>query len=183
MADKKRSHSKVAKLPEEIRAAVDRKIMAGVEYQEIADYINAMGTEVSRSSVNRYGQRFMDKMERLRMAREQARIVVETAKDGPALEMVEAANQMAVQVILERLIDMGDIKEAKSTEVLKALALLERSAVQREKLMLEYNRALTAATKQIKDGLQKELGKQPELLTKLLSMVDTVLEEVKQAQK
>ena len=65
----KRSHSKVAKLPEEIRAAVDRKIMEGVEYQEIADYINSMGTSVSRSSVNRYGQKFMAKMERLRLAR------------------------------------------------------------------------------------------------------------------
>ena len=49
----KRGHSKVSKLPDEIRAAVDRQIMAGVEYQEIADYINAMGTQVSRSSVNR----------------------------------------------------------------------------------------------------------------------------------
>lgn len=176
----KRSHSKVAKLPDEIRAAVDRKIMAGVEYQEIADYINAMGTNISRSSVNRYGQKFMDKMERLRLAREQAKIVVETAKDGPALEMVEAANQMAVQVILERLIDMGDIKEAKSTEVLKALALLERSATQREKLMLDYNRAFDAAAKQIKDGLQKELERQPELLGKLLTMVDAVLDDVKQ---
>lgn len=145
----KRSHSKVAKLPDEIRAAVDRQIMAGVEYQKIADYINAMGTEVSRSSVNRYGQKFMSRMETLRLAREQAKIVVESAKDDPALEMVEAANQMAVQVILERLIDMEDIKEAKSTEVMKALALLERSATNRERLKLETKRKADEAVKTI----------------------------------
>lgn len=145
----KRSHSKVAKLPDEIRAAVDRQIMAGVEYQEIADYINTMGTQVSRSSVNRYGQKFMARMETLRLAREQAKIVVESAKDDPALEMVEAANQMAVQVILERLIDMEDIKEAKSTEVMKALALLERSATNRERLKLEAKRKADEAVKTI----------------------------------
>ena len=184
MSRVKRSHSKVAALPEEIRAAVDRKIMSGVEYQEIADYINAMGTQtVSRSSVNRYGQKFMAKMEKLHLAREQAKAVVDSAKDGPALEMVDAANQMAVQVILERLIDMDDIKTAKSTEVLKALALLERSAVQREKLMLAYNRALDQATKQIKTALQTELERQPDLMAKLLSMVDSVLEDVRTHQK
>jgi hypothetical protein len=148
----KRSHSKVAKLPEEIRAAVDRKIMEGVEYQEIADYINSMGTPVSRSSVNRYGQKFMAKMERLRLAREQAKIVVEGAKDGPALETVEAANQMAVQIILERLIEMDDIKEAKSTDVLKALALLERSATNRERLKLEAKRKADEAIKNIESA-------------------------------
>ena len=145
----KRSHSKVAKLPDEIRAAVDRQIMAGVEYQEIADFINTMGTQVSRSSVNRYGQKFMAKMERLRLAREQAKIIVESAKDGPALETVEAANQMAVQVIMERLIEMDDLKEAKSTEVIKALALLERSATNRERLKLETKRKADEAVKNI----------------------------------
>lgn len=148
----KRSHSKVAKLPDEIRTAVDRKIMEGVEYQEIADYINSMGTTVSRSSVNRYGQKFIAKMERLRLAREQAKIVVEGAKDGPALETVEAANQMAVQIILERLIEMDDIKEAKSTDVLKALALLERSATNRERLKLEAKRKADEAIKNIESA-------------------------------
>lgn len=149
---KNRGHSKVAKLPDEIRAAVDRKIMAGATYQEIVDYINNMGTAVSLSSVGRYGQKFMSKMENLRLAREQAKIVVESAKDGPALEMVEAANQMAVQVILERLFDMDDIKEAKSTEVMKALALLERSATNRERLKLDAKRKADEAIKNIESA-------------------------------
>ena len=148
----RRGHSKVSKLPDEIRAAVDRQIMAGVEYQDIADYINSMGTQVSRSSVNRYGQKFMVKMERLRLAREQAKIVVESAKDGPALETVEAANQMAVQVIMERLIEMDDLKGAKSTDVLKALALLERSATNRERLKLEAKRKAEEAVKSIENA-------------------------------
>ena len=94
----------------------------------------------------------MVKMERLRLAREQAKIVVESAKDGPALETVEAANQMAVQVIMERLIEMDDLKGAKSTDVLKALALLERSATNRERLKLEAKRKAEEAVKSIENA-------------------------------
>lgn len=146
---KNRSHSKVQQLPDELREAVDRHIMHGKTYQQIAQYLNKMGQDISISSVGRYGQRFMSKMEMLRLAREQAKIVVESAKDDPALEMVEAANQMAVQVILERLLDMQDIKDAKSTDVLKALSLLERSATARERLKIDAKQKADAAIKNI----------------------------------
>lgn len=149
MAKKNRSHSKVAELPEEIRAAVDRKILNGVTYREIVEYINGMGTPVSLASVGRYSQSFVSKMERLRLAREQAKIVVESAKDEPALEMVEATSLMAVQVIMERLIEMDDLKDAKSTEVIKALALLERSATNRERLKLDARRKADEVVKNI----------------------------------
>ena len=126
--------------------------MDGVTYREIVDYINSMGTPVSLASVGRYSQSFVSKMERLRLAREQAKIVVESAKDGPALEMVEATSQMAVQVIMERLIEMDDLKGAKSTDVLKALALLERSATNRERLKLEAKRKAEEAVKSIENA-------------------------------
>lgn len=176
---KKRSHSIITKLPDEIRQAIDRKILAGVEYQDIADWINSMGVDISRSSVNRYGQRFMSKMEKLRLAREQAKIVLENAKDSPALEGVEAASHMAVQVIMEKLLEMDDIKDAKSTDVFKALALLERSAVQREKLKFDFNNGVDAAVKQIKAALQLELHKQPELFKRLSMIVDAKADEAR----
>lgn len=167
-------------MPAELREAIDRKILAGMEYQEIAEYINTMGIPVSRSSVNRYGQRFLSKMEKLRLAREQAKIVLENAKDSPALEGVEAASHMAVQVIMEKLLEMDDIKDAKSVDVFKALALLERSAVQREKLKLDYNRGIKEACDKIKAALKEELGKQPDLVKRLSELVDAKAEEVKQ---
>ncbi len=179
----KRSHSKVAKLPEELRQAVDRLILDGKTYQEITDYINQMGEEVSRSSVNRYGQKFVARMEKLRIFQDQAKIIVEKTKDRPALETAEAANQMAIQTILEAVLDMDDLKEAKATELFKSLALLERSAVHREKLKLDATKALELAVKQIKDELQVELNKQPEILNKIVAIVDSTLNEVKERQK
>ena len=75
---------------------------------------------------------------------------------------------------------MDDLENAKSTEVLKALALLERSAVQREKLKFDFNRGVDAAEERILSRLQAELSKQPELLDKIAVAVAAAAKEVKQ---
>lgn len=157
--------------------------MDGKTYQEITDHINAMGADVSRSSVNRYGQKFVARMEKLRMFQDQARVIVENTKDRPALETAEAANQMAIQTILEAVLEMDDLKGAKATELFKSLALLERSAVQREKLKLDVTKSLELAVRQIKNELQAELIKQPEVLAKIVTIVDDTVNEIKEKQK
>lgn len=175
-----RKHSKISQLPEELRDVIHQYFSNGHTYEEIAGWIKSKGHEISRAAVGRYGKGFLAKMEKLRQARDQAKVIIGEARDGPALEMVEAANQMAVQVILERLIEMDDIKGAKSTEVLKALALLERSAVRREKLKFDYNKGVDVAAEKIKAGLREELTKQPDLLAKLSAIIDAKAEEVRQ---
>jgi hypothetical protein len=148
----KRGHSKVAQqLPKELREAVDKRILAGMTYQEIADYINGMGHEISRSSVNRYGKAFLSRMEKLKLFQEQAKSIVEQAGDRPALEVVEATSQMAVQAIMEHVMQMDGLKGAKATEIFKSLALLERSAVAREKLKADTRRKAAEAVKNIED--------------------------------
>ena len=148
MAKKNRSHSRVAELPDEVRAAVDRQIETGSTYKEIAEYINGMGTSVSLASVGRYGQKFVARMECMRLAREQARVVLENAKNDP-LATVGAANQLAAQILWERLIDTEDLKDATTTEVIKSLALLERSAINRERYQMEAKRKADEAVKTI----------------------------------
>lgn len=176
----RRSHPKIDDLPQELRQIIHKKITEGHTYRDIADWITKQGHDISKSAVGKYGKKFLSKLESLRIAREQAKTIVAGAKDGPALEMTEAANQMAVQIILEQLINMDDLKTAKSTEVLKALALLERSAVQREKLKFDFNRGVDAAEERILTRLQAELAKQPELLEKIAAAVAAAAKEVKQ---
>ena len=96
-----RSHSKISKLPASVREAVDKLILSGKTYDEIAEHLSHMGEDISRSSVGRYGQKFLAKMEKLQIFRDQARAVVDTAGDRPALEIAEAANQMALSAIME----------------------------------------------------------------------------------
>ncbi len=163
--ESKRSHSKITQLPKEIREAVDRKILDGCTYQEIAEHLNSLNHDISRSSVNRYGQKFIAKTEKLKLLQEQAKIIVEQSGDRPALEIVEATSQMALQVIMEHVIEMDSLKGAKATEVFKALALLERSSVQREKLKLDAKKKADEAVKNIESKAAKAYNLTPDAIS------------------
>ena len=177
----RRKHSKITSiLPPELVEAIHQRLVNGDTYQDIADWLNQKGHDVSRSSVGRYGKDFLARLERLKIVKEQAKTIVTENKDGPATEMAEAANQLAMQLIMENLLTVDDLKGAKITEVLKALALLERSGVQREKLKFDFNHGIDAAAEQIKAGLQNELNKQPELLSRLSAIIDAKADEARQ---
>lgn len=160
---RQRSHSKISQLPTELREAVDKLILSGRTYDEIVEYLAHMGEDVSRSSVGRYGQRFLAKMEKLQLFRDQARAVVDSAGDRPALEIAEAANQMALSTVMEYVMEMDSLKDAKSTDVIKALALLERSGVQREKLKLTIRKKAEEAVKSVEKRVA-DLAITPEVL-------------------
>lgn len=62
-----RSHSKISKLPAAVREAVDKLILGGKTYDEIAEYLQHMGEDISRASIGRYGQKFLTQMEKLQL--------------------------------------------------------------------------------------------------------------------
>jgi len=88
--------------------------------------------------------------------------------------MAEAANQLAIQLITEKLMEVENLDGAKITEIFKALALLERSATSREKLKFEFDKGLKAATNKVKEMLQKEIEGDPDLLARLIQHVDAI---------
>ena len=177
----RRKHSKITTiLPDALVQAINERLVAGETYESIAGYLRAQGHDISKSSVGRYGKDFLAKLERLRIVKEQARTIVNEGKDGPALEMTEAATQLALQLIMERLVTVENLDDAKSGEILKALALLERSAVQREKLKIDAGKLLDVAVERIKESLQAELEKNPEVLERLVTIVDAVATEAKE---
>lgn len=157
-----RSHSKISKLPASVREAVDKLILSGKTYDEIAEHLQHMGEDISRASVGRYGQRFLAQMEKLQLFRDQARVVVDSAGDRPALEIAEAANQMALSAVMEYIMEIDSLKGAKATEVIKALALLERSGVQRERLKLDAKKKAAEVIKKLEEGTPTMASVSPE---------------------
>lgn len=163
----RRKHSKIEReLPQELVEEINARLVEGHTYREIADWLRQMGHPVSKSSVGRYGKDFLARLERLRIVREQARAIVEDNADRPATELNEAASALASQLITEALLaanEAGNGLDKKVTEAIKALALLERSAVARERLKLEYRQKAETAVKQIEQTAQKK-GLDPETL-------------------
>jgi hypothetical protein len=91
--------------------------------------------------------------------------VVDSAGDRPALEIAEAANQMALSAVMEYIMEIDSLKGAKATEVIKALALLERSGIQRERLKLDARKKADEAIKKLEQGTPNMESLPPEQMT------------------
>lgn len=156
----RRKHFKIDELPEELVEALHQKLVDGWTYRDLADWLRSQGQPVSKSAVGRYGKDFLVRLEALKQAREKARAIVEANPDRPATEMVEAANQLAVQLILETLMKLDALDGEEVTGLLHALARLEQSGVQRERLKLEFRRRTEAVLNRVSDD--DLAGKSPE---------------------
>ncbi|MEG2344167.1 MAG: phage protein Gp27 family protein, partial [Acidaminococcaceae bacterium] len=150
MINKRRAHPKIAELPEELRKAVHQKITEGFTYQEISNWITSAGHPVSRSAVGSYGKKYLTKLEGIRLARDQAKTIVEEGSDKPATELIEATSSLAQQLIFEHLVKNEiDFNKVKADRLIQALSMLERSTVAREKLKLDSKHRADEAVKNI----------------------------------
>ena len=96
------------RLPRKLRDELARRFQAGETYDALVAWLAAEGHEVGRSSVHRWGSRFQRHLEKLRAWREAAQTVVADLAGKPATELNEAAEQTAVQMIFEALVDLQE---------------------------------------------------------------------------
>lgn len=172
--NQRRKHHKITTFPPEIVEAVNKQLVAGKTYAELADWLSKMGHHIGASSIHRYGSDFLSKLEKLKLIKDQAKAIIESNADTPATEMAEAASQLALQHITEKLMEIDGLDDVKITELFKSIALLERSATSREKLKFDFDKGLRAATNKIKEMLQAEITGDPELLARLTEHVDAI---------
>ncbi len=157
MPPSRRSHHKIATLPPEIVSQVNQLLTTpGITYQGVVDFLSKHDIHVSHSSVGRYGKNFLSRLERIHIVQEQASAIVQEVGDRPATEMAEAANQIAVQLIMEHLMEVDDLEGEKISEILKALARLERSATGRERLKLDFRERAKKIADEIADDLSEK---------------------------
>jgi hypothetical protein len=77
---------KMRRMPKDLKAQLDALIADGRFHssQELAKWLADNGFEISARTINRYGQSFERRLDAVRMATEQARIVCEQFKDDDA---------------------------------------------------------------------------------------------------
>ena len=183
--EKNRSHGKIDMLPEPLKKKVEEKLLDGGTYQDIAGYLKEQGEEVHFSSVGRYGRKFLNKFESVRIAKEYARLLAEDNMERPATELHEANNLLASQLIMQALVD--DTMDAKErANIAKSIASLQRAQVGNEKLKLQARKeqgAVHVALELLKDKVYGELGESyPEIASTLLLLAQQTEEEMEKMQ-
>lgn len=158
-----RKHSKVTKLPPEIRATVDSLLIEGVTIEKIVETLNGLVAEgdldqkdvPSKSSVGRYGKGFMAQLERLDLAREQAKVIVKRAQ-GDGLVMEEAAANLVMNEIMKILLPENGkpIKPKTVGSIALAISKLQSSSATRERVKIDVRKDMAAFARQT----AKEVG-------------------------
>lgn len=118
-----RKHSKIDRLPSDLKDAVDMMLMGDFTYQEVADFIrdNANIT-VSTTSVWRYASGLDATVQELRMAQQNIRVIMEEAAKYPQLDTAEGILRLLSHRVLEavRNLDEEQLKEADPIKLINA---------------------------------------------------------------
>ena len=93
-----RKHSKIDKLPPEMKATVEEMILDGsATYTEIVDYLQEHGYSLSVSSVCRYAQGYVENLQTLQIAQANFRNMLDELERYPDLDTTEALVRVASQ--------------------------------------------------------------------------------------
>ncbi len=185
MADN-RSHGKIDALPDRLKKQVEEKLLAGETYEGIASYLQENGEDVHFSSVGRYGRKFLNKFQSVRIATEYARMLAEDNADRPSTEIHEANNMLASQLIMQALVD-DDMDPKERSDLIRSIASLQRAQVSNENLKLKARKergAVHTAMELLKDKVYEELGAAyPDIAAKLLLLAEKTEEEMEKMEK
>ena len=75
--------SKVQLLPEATRQVLEQRLIAGgfAGYEALAEWLAEQGFAISKSALHRFGSKFEDRCQALKIATDQARAIVEGSPD------------------------------------------------------------------------------------------------------
>lgn len=185
MEQKNRSHGKIDQLPADLRREVENRLLEGDTYEQVSDYLKEQGEEVHISSVGRYGKKFLNRFESVRVAKEFAKLLAEDNVDRPATELHEANNLLASQLIMEAMLD--DTMDADDkAKVVKSIASLQSAQVRNEKLKIEARKeqgAVHVAMELLKEKVFAEIGQNhPDIAATLLELAENTERELSKMQ-
>lgn len=181
MQQRNRSHGKIEGLPDTLKREVENRLLKGCTYEDISGYLQEQGYDIHFSSVGRYGRKFLNRFESVRVAKEFAKLLADDNVDRPATELHEANNLLASQLIMEAMVD-DDMDPDERAKVAKSIASLQRAQVANEKLKLDARKeqgAVHTAMKLFTDKVYTEIGeKYPEVAQTLLFLAEETEKEM-----
>ena len=163
--EKIRKRSRIdTELPAEIRQEVDRLLIEGATYEDISDYLNARGHDISRSSVGRYGRDFLNLYRRIRVIEDKSRAL---SSEPGEMALEEAASKLFTGEILELLMAHAlDVSE--KSRIIGDFAKLQSSSVARERLKSDTKNRIDAKLSDLESRAKaKGTGLDPETLRRV----------------
>jgi len=152
--------STLLQLPQDLRRALNEKLVANgfANYDVLEEWLNAecdsrgLEINVSRSSIHRHGQKFEQKLEKMRLATEQAKAIADGSGDDEG-SMNEALIRLVQTKMFDALLDLEDDKQLSKFGL--AISRLTRASVASKKWMTEVRTELEAQKQDAAQAVEK----------------------------
>jgi virulence-associated protein VapD len=188
MGKRTRVRSKIGSLPPELRTSVEQMIMTPQEYtyQDISEFIQEHGYEVSYGAVFRYARRLNADLQMAVMNQENLRRITEAMNKYPDLDYVEVLMVIAAQKLMDRIMaapeDQWDAMEIE--DVIKGVVSLARTKTYKRRtdnvIKSKEESGMQAAMDKLFDALGRE---HPDLYNRIYDVTQKQLVEVADTEK
>lgn len=177
----KRKHSKIDKLPSDIKEAVEQMILGDYIYRDVCDFVrDTANVTLSEAAVCRYAQGLNASVQEIRLASENMRTLTEEMQKFPQLDTTEGIARLISHKVLQAVQQMDEIalKEAdplklieKATALIRAVSLKNSTDIKTANLK---NVAFESFKEEIFDAMAKE---NPELYRSLVQFINSKSQE------
>ncbi|MFZ0676224.1 MAG: phage protein Gp27 family protein [Candidatus Binatus sp.] len=172
LAEVPRGSWKIKRMPADLKQKLDKLLTDGTFHscRQLAKWLGDNGFEISYVAIYKYGQKFERKLEAVRMATEQARIVCEQSKDDDTqmqsalmrlvqtrlFEVLTAANEMGQGNANE---EGATIAPVNITALARSVSGLVRAESEHRKWAERARAGVAEAEKKVDEARSKGLSK------------------------
>jgi len=170
--------SKVDALPKALKEWLDSELVKRgfADYEQLAAELKKQGSDVSKSSLHRYGSKFEERMAQLKVSTEQARAVVAASPDDEGAmneALIRLTQDKLFGVLVELEVDPASVNLSKLT---KSIADLARSSISQKKWEIEVRTKAAERLKEVEAQAKAMKGETRDVALEMLAKVRAVYE-------
>ncbi|MPN12927.1 hypothetical protein SDC9_160247 [bioreactor metagenome] len=177
-----RINSKIDQLPEDIKSRIDEMIIdTTITYQEISDWINQQGFEISKSSVGRYAMRTTAAVARLMEAQKQTEALVNVVKRNPDVDYTDAGLMILMDGLVKKLTtaeeEFDNMPLDKAGRLITAIS---RTKVYKDRVKHDMKKKVELAFEGMEIDLMYAIKSDPALANQLKAVLEKAKEKMMQ---
>lgn len=176
-----RKHSKIDKLPPEIKDAAEQMLLSGSTYREVAEYLASEGVGISLTAICNHARNLNANIQMIRIAQENMRAIQEQLDKYPDMDASEAILKLSSHRLLTAITEMSDEswKSITPDKLLKESSALVRAASAKRRADADVNTSREEALEELKGVLFATMQKErPELYRQVAEYINAQKEQI-----
>lgn len=138
---------------------------------QIAEVLQKEGYTLSREAVRRSLKSSKDLALELKKFREEAKVMLDSARDTPDTDVLEATLNRVTGLLYTESKEIDEIKAKNPLALINSLGQIANAKAKIAKLRLDFNQGFAAAKRAVVDALKTELADHPDLQERLTMIV------------